>query len=216
MKTESIIFDLDGTLWDSAESVAASWTKTISESGIPEAEGMVITEADIKGVMGMTMDVIGEKFFPFLDKPCRERLMDDCGNNENEYLLAHGGRLFENTAETLEMLSRTHRLFIVSNCQKGYIEAFCNSCNTGKYFSGHLCWGDTLTPKGETIKALMRQYNVTSAVYVGDTAGDCKAAHDADLPFIHAAYGFGEIKPPLKAEAVINSIEELVKTIIIF
>lgn len=209
MKAESIIFDLDGTLWDSAEKVAASWTQTIAKSGITEAMGTVITESDIKGVMGMTMDVIAERFFPFLDKERRDKLMEDCGNNENAFLMIHGGRLFDKTLEALEILSRTHRLFIVSNCQKGYIEAFCCSCNTARFFKGHLCWGDTLTPKSETIKALMAQHNVTSAVYVGDTAGDCIAAHDAGLPFIHAAYGFGEITPPLKAEAVINSLAEL-------
>ena len=213
MKAESIIFDLDGTLWDSADNVAASWTETINNSGIDGITGTIITGKDIKGVMGMTMDAIAEKLFPQLDKVTRDKLMEDCGNKENDYLLVHGGRLFERVTETLEALSGTHRLFIVSNCQKGYIEAFCTSCKTGKFFSGHLCWGDTLAPKSETIKALMKAHGITSAVYVGDTAGDCTASKAAGIPFIHAAYGFGEILPPLEADDVINSFSQLAEKI---
>ena len=34
MKHKGIIFDMDGTLWDSAENVAASWNLAISELGL--------------------------------------------------------------------------------------------------------------------------------------------------------------------------------------
>ena len=39
----------------------------------------------------------------------------------------------------------------------------------------------------------MKKYSCKSAVYVGDTDGDCQEARRADIPFVHAAYGFGEI-----------------------
>lgn len=32
MKVESLIFDMDGTLWDSAENVARSWTEVLRRS----------------------------------------------------------------------------------------------------------------------------------------------------------------------------------------
>lgn len=44
-----------------------------------------------------------------------------------------------------------------------------------------------------TIRLLMKKHSCKSAVYIGDTDGDCKAARKADIPFVHAAYGFGEI-----------------------
>ena len=59
-------------------------------------------------------------------------------------------------------------------------------------FSGHLCFGDTQTDKGRTIKTLMAMYDIKDAVYIGDTQGDYEAALIAGIPFIWAAFGFGE------------------------
>ena len=47
MKVESLIFDMDGTLWDSAENVARSWTEVLKEKSDVD---MVVTESDIKAV----------------------------------------------------------------------------------------------------------------------------------------------------------------------
>ena len=58
--------------------------------------------------------------------------------------------------------------------------------------SGHLCFGDTGTCKGETIKKLMKDHNITSACYIGDTAGDMEASEYAGIPFVFCTFGFGE------------------------
>ena len=60
MNKQVIIFDMDGTLWDSAEGVAKSWMEVLAEEypELPE-----ITEGDIQAVMGKTMDVIARLLF---------------------------------------------------------------------------------------------------------------------------------------------------------
>ena len=55
MDKKGIIFDMDGTLWDSAEGVAKSWTRIVNREYDKER---VITVEDIHGVMGKTMDKI--------------------------------------------------------------------------------------------------------------------------------------------------------------
>ena len=47
-----IMFDLDGTMWDSAEGVADSWNEVFREADptLPE-----LTADDVHKVMGMTM-----------------------------------------------------------------------------------------------------------------------------------------------------------------
>ena len=65
---KGIIFDMDGTLWDSAEGVAKSWTRIVNKEYDRNRE---ITVEEIHGVMGKTMDKIAEILFPEL--PERER-----------------------------------------------------------------------------------------------------------------------------------------------
>jgi phosphoglycolate phosphatase len=56
---------------------------------------------------------------------------------------------------------------------------------------GHLCFGDTGTDKGTTIRILMERHGIQSAVYIGDTQGDFEASRNAGLPFVWVSYGFG-------------------------
>ena len=117
-----IIFDMDGTLWDSAENVAKSWNVTIRQYGVREKE---LTTQDIQGVMGKTMDVIADILFAEFPEEKRRLLLKECCQVENDYLREHGGILYDQVPQTLAALKQDgYHLSIVSNCQKGYIEAF--------------------------------------------------------------------------------------------
>lgn len=94
--------------------------------------------------------------------------------------------------ETLTELHKTHRLFIVSNCQQGYIELLMEKGGLGGLISDFDCFGNTGLPKGQTLRLLCERCNVRDAVYVGDTQGDMEASEQAGLPFVWAAYGFGK------------------------
>lgn len=203
MKVESLIFDMDGTLWDSAENVARSWTEVLKEKSDVD---MVVTESDIKAVMGMPMDAIARKMFGEFSEERQMELVDACGDYENDYLRQHGGKLYDGIEDTLAKLSEAHRLYIVSNCQSGYIEAFLEYYGFGRYFKDILCWGDTKVSKGESIKILMDKNGITDAAYVGDIQSDCDSARYAGIKFIHAAYGFGKVEDK---DASIQRFEDL-------
>lgn len=183
---ENIIFDMDGTLWDSAENVANSWNEAVS--GL---SGRRFSAEDIKSVMGQTMDKIAERFFADESPETRRKILERCCEVENEYLRAHGGGIYPDTAAALAELSKHYRLFIVSNCQAGYIEAFLDYYGLWEHITDHLCWGDNGLQKSENIRLIMQRNNAANALYVGDTQTDCDSARDAGVKFAFAAYGFG-------------------------
>lgn len=200
-----IIFDMDGTLWDSSEGVAKSWTEIVNKEYDKER---VITAEDIQGVMGRTMDKIADALFAELSKEERMSLLRKCCDYENEYLRIHGGVLYPELEETFKALQDEYDLFIVSNCQAGYIEAFLEHYGFGHYFKDIECYGNNDLPKDENIKKIVERNELTKAVYVGDIQGDFDSTMKAGLPFIHAAYGFGTIA---EETVKINTFSELPK-----
>ena len=130
MEKSGIIFDMDGTLWDSAKAVADSWTEVVAREYTPER---VITEEEIKSVMGLTMDKLAARIFPELPEEKRLQLLEVCGREENEYLRTHGAIVYPQVEETFQKLKEKYHLYIVSNCQSGYIEAFLEYYGYGKY-----------------------------------------------------------------------------------
>lgn len=186
---DSIIFDLDGTLWDSTKEILITWNSVIEKY-----EGLqTLTRDDLKKFMGTPTSKIFDGLFPNLDINTRKELEEECSKDEMDYLRVHGGKLYEGIKGVLEQLAGKYKLFIVSNCQHGYIETFMNYYGFQKYFSDFEYIGRTGLPKGENIKLVMERNSLESSIYVGDTQGDRKAANLAGIPFIFAKYGFGDV-----------------------
>lgn len=193
MKFDGILFDLDGTLWNSCRTVAESWRHTLQTrygvQTLPSAE-------DIQGIMGLTTQDIAQRLFTGYGPPAHE-ICAACLADECSYLAQHGGVIYPGVAEMLDSLSRQVPLFIVSNCQAGYIESFLTYSGFGSYFRDFECEGRTGLAKAENLRLVVQRNGLCSPVYVGDTALDESSAQQAGCPFIHAAYGFGTAVAPL-------------------
>lgn len=187
---KGIIFDVDGTLWDAAVQVVDSWNEVLLK--YPEL-GAGITVQDMNSNMGKTMDQLGNAFFPMLDSEERVRLMKECMDYENQYLETHPGVLYPDVKEVLIQLSRQYGLYIVSNCQCGYIEVLLKSHGLSEYVRDTECFGNTGLPKGENIRMVVQRNHLEQCLYVGDTVMDQEAAAMAGIPFVHAAYGYGRV-----------------------
>ena len=188
MGYESLIFDIDGTLWDSRALVAEGYNLQLHDEGLDD---YFVDAQRLRPLFGKVMTAIADELFPHLPPEKRYGLMERCMERENRYLAENECRIgYEGIKETLEYLSQTHRLFIVSNSQQGYPELCIRKLGLEKLISGHLCFGDTGTTKGQTIKALMERHGIHSAIYIGDTQGDYEATLEAGIPFLWADYGF--------------------------
>ncbi len=200
---KGIIFDMDGTLWDSSVQIWESWRETLRQ--FPQVQTELTLEA-LTGELGKPMDQFAGDLFPEVSKELGDRIVDVCGQAENEYLRAHGAVLYPDLEPVLHVLEQNYSLYIVSNCQQGYIEAFLEYYGWERYFADIECFGNTGRSKGENIRALMERNGLARAVYVGDTRGDLAACQEAHIPFIWASYGFGQVPEALIR---INAVKEL-------
>lgn len=185
---DSIIFDLDGTLWDATDNVLVVWNQVLSNK---KEINKLLDKELLQSTMGLQIKEIGQKLFPYLEEKVQEEIMNECCQVECEFLGNQGGNLYDKLEDTLKALSEKYKLYIVSNCQEGYIEAFYQFHQLDKYFQDYENPGRTGLSKGENIKLIMDRNNLKNPVYVGDTEGDLKGAQFAGIPFVYAKYGFG-------------------------
>ena len=198
---QAVIFDLDGTLWDSCEEVLYAWNAVLTRE-FPDSP---LTMARLKQCMGKIKCDIARMIVPTDDEEERSRIIDACFDYELEWIAAHPGTLYDGVRETLRKLREKYTLCIVSNCEDGYVQAFLDGCGMRESFADFEMAGRTGLSKGENIRLVMARNGIEAAVYVGDTAGDEAAARAAGIPFIHAAYGFGTAEAP---DAVIHALAE--------
>lgn len=190
---DSIIFDVDGTLWDSTDVVAKAWTDYLRQK---EQIDLTITAGQLKTLFGKSLAEIAALVFPKYPENEQLRLIDGCCEAEHALLHITGAPLYEDLEKALQILSAQYPLYIVSNSQCGYIELFLAKTGFAKYFHGHLCNGDTGLDKGSNIRQIADQNGLKDPVYVGDTMGDFEACRKAGVPFVLAEYGFGEVSEP--------------------
>ena len=202
---ESLIFDVDGTLWDAVALVAEGWNDGLQSMGFAPH----CTEQSIRPLFGKTMTEIAQVVVPGVPQEQAMEVMDRCMDGEMARLRRDPCHIFyPGVKETLTELHKTHRLFIVSNSQQGYPELCISKLGLTGCITGHLCFGDTGTSKGKTIRTLMEKYNITSCAYIGDTQGDYEATVEAGVPFLWASYGFGT---PAGYAGKIDSFTDLLK-----
>lgn len=199
-KFDSLIFDMDGTLWDAVDTYADIWNETYRRMGL---SGNVTREM-LLGCMGMTLGDIIDLIAPEgLD---RELFANTLRIVDSEYMPRFGGRLYPGVKEFVPRLAQKYELYMVSNCGPDGLQMFLDFAGLRPYFKDTLTNGETRLPKDKNIAILMDRHSLKSPIYVGDTEGDCLCTHAAGIPFMHATYGFGEAP---EADFSANSFEEI-------
>ncbi len=186
---DSVILDIDGTVWNTTDIVSVAWNRAIKRSGFDAA---AVAGEILRHEFGKTMDVIALDLWPNLDDLKRTRLMALCC--EEEQLALHSNEAditYPGVLEGIRRLSELVPVFIVSNCQAGYIELTLSKTGLQDCVKDIECFGRTGKGKADNLRLLIQRNSLKAPVYVGDTQGDCDACEAASVPFIWAAYGFG-------------------------
>lgn len=204
MRPQAIIFDIDGTLWDTTGLVAIGYNRHLESQGLSH---LAVTPTQLKGLFGKTMQEIADNLLATLPAEERYPMLEGCMAQEHAVLTEDPCDVaFPGIVETLRALAEKYPLYIVSNSEQGYPELTMGKLGIEDLIRDHLCYGDTKAHKGVTIRLLMERNGITDAVYVGDTQGDLEASRMAGVPFVFCRYGFGS---PESWDAAVDSPAEL-------
>lgn len=204
-----IIFDLDGTLWDTREITLKS--ANIVAAKYPDIKE--ITMIEVEGGMGYSFEETSEIYMPYLDKDRREKYFRKIIDTNIDLINKEGTKLYEGVKDTIINLSKDYKLGIVTNNNDNYVKSFFKSSGLEEYFTDYMGAASYNLTKGEAIKKLVSKYNEKTNYYVGDIKQDMISSEDAGVTFIHAKYGFDK---ELETKYYINNIKmlpELMKNI---
>ena len=182
MKEKNLIFDIDGTLWDSTGLVAKGYNLQIADEGIDMPE---VTPAVLKTLFGKTMTEIADRLFGFVEVPERYSLMERCMVREHEVLESDPCHIaFPAVVETLEKLAGKVNIYLPDLKYSDNTLAAALS-GAGDYFetataaikemvrqTGAPQWDGDKLVRGTVIRHLVLPGNVENSLKVLDLLGE--------------------------------------------
>ncbi|MDE6453087.1 MAG: HAD family hydrolase [Muribaculaceae bacterium] len=204
MNHDAFIFDMDGTLWDAVDGYCDVWNATIEDFGLDCPR---IDRDRLFTQMGKPLDAIMDALIP--GDYDRGEFMRRMAVFEAEIVPRRGGVLYPRVREVLEELRRRGaRICLVSNCGASGLRNFFDFTGLGELFDDSAAHGINGLSKADNIALVVRRNAFRTPVYVGDTQLDIDSAHEAGIPAVHAAYGFGSAEG---ADASIDSFDRLLE-----
>ena len=173
---------------DSTDVVADAWNQIMEKETDMTPN---LTGAVLKGLFGRLLPDIAAVIFHEYPKERQLELIEACCAKEHEALLATPAPVYPGLVDALSILSRHYPLYIVSNCQAGYIEVFLEA-QASVTISKAISVLAIPERQRQTTSVQSSNRTICSTRLCRDTDGDYKATHEAGIPFVHAAYGFGQ------------------------
>lgn len=196
----TLIFDMDGTLWDAVDTYCEIWNETYRRIGYDRT----VSRQELLQCMGMPLPEITARIAPAdMDIQLFTKTLREV---DSQLMPTLGGRLYDGVAKYIPLLAQHYRLMMVSNCGPHGLDYFMQYTGLGAFFTDTLTNGQTRLPKSENIRILLSRWGDNKAIYIGDTQSDCDQAHLAGIPMLHLTYGFGTC---IDAEYSANSFSQL-------
>lgn len=210
--TLAVVFDLDGTLIDSAPDVAAALNRLLAEEGrrtltLPEVQQLVGEGAG--ALIERAWAATGTAAAPDAVRPLVERYLAFYRAAPADHT-----HVYDGVREELARLAASGaRLGICTNKPDGMTNLVLETLGLAPLFAA-VVGGDYVRrkPDGEHIRETLRRMGAEGLprVYVGDSRTDVLAARDAPLPVIAVTYGYARMPvEELGADLLIERFADL-------
>jgi phosphoglycolate phosphatase len=187
-KPDSLIFDMDGTLWDAVDTYAESWNLIFQKLDIKRT----IKRDDLLHVIGLDGKRLTQVMLPEFDEEKGMEIYNLVNQIRREILPTSGGIMYKGVTDGLKKLAAKYKLFVLSNCAVGIIPLFLNWAGINDDITDTMAYGTNHMPKNHNMHVLMDKHQLQSPVYIGDTNGDAEQTRLAGIPFVFVTYGFGK------------------------
>ncbi|MCH4147497.1 MAG: HAD-IIIA family hydrolase [Prevotella sp.] len=193
MNYDTYIFDLDGTLLDTLQDLAASTNYALRSSEMPER-----SIEEVRRFVGNGVKKLMERAIPDgLENPKFEETYETF----RQHYLIHNLDTTQPYPGIMEMLqelkSRGKNLAVVSNKFYAATQELCQHF-FGAYVSVAIGEKETIRkkPAPDTVMEALRQLGATknNAVYIGDSDVDIQTAMNSGMPCISVLWGFRDKK----------------------
>ncbi|MFZ4453139.1 HAD family hydrolase [Salibacterium aidingense] len=211
MKTNTLIFDMDGTLFDSRELLSQAIENTLQygvEQGMYSDQGW--TEQDRVGI-------IGEPFYPGFRKllpGVSENILENLEPVLDRFLLTEmdkgAGELFPEVKETLQKLAdEGYQLYVASNGNAEYVPAALEREGLAPLFRGIYSVQQYQAGNKINLVRMILDDAGADAVMIGDRSSDIEAGKENGLLVIGCRYGFGSEEEVAAADELVDSMADL-------
>ena len=204
MKPDSLIFDMDGTLWDNVNSYEIVWNISLEKLGYD----VRVTRDDLIGLMGKEARTLLDAIVPNTSIENQDILFEEVIDQYQKLIPNINPTIYPRVYEGLERLATKYPLLLLSNCEEGGLVNFMNHTKTTHLFKDYMEHGQNLQPKSFNLKLLQDRNSIRNPVYVGDTNSDSRESHKAEVPFVFVSYGFGDTD---KYQLKFDNFEDLVE-----
>jgi len=211
----AVVFDLDGTVADTAQDIHASLVAALASKGLPPVD-----LESTRLMIGGGPQLLVERALHRLGIDADARLVTDLVEAFHDDYLANGdrhARLYDGAESALRQLhAMGMRIGLCSNKPDDLCRMLTRSFNIDRYIDETLgsTPGMPKKPDPAPLLAIVERLGVTppDTLYIGDSDADVKAARAAGIPVMLVSYGY-TLRPAgqLGSDGVIDSLAELVR-----
>jgi len=207
-----VIFDLDGTLVDSAADIAEALNLTLEDHQLPR-----VAEAVVHTWIGDGVRRLVEQAFSAAGHEADLDAVMPGFMRHYQACLLRSPRLYDGVVPALQGLrERGVVLAICTNKPHAMVAPLLAHLGVQEYFA-HVLGGDSLPerkPSGAPLRYIAAAFDVapSAALMVGDSITDYRAAVDAGMPVALVRYGYprGLDLEAVQAVAVMDDLRELI------